>query len=76
MHNRLASINEGPFMTHTADEMLLAGYSINETISVLLNTQIPGNGSTILDLLPPELIQIIPQVRHFKCCTSTVNDLY
>lgn len=65
MHNRLASINEGPFMTHTADEMLLAGYSINETISVLLNTQIPGNGSTILDLLPPELIQIIPQDPRF-----------
>ena len=62
MHTRLASINEGPFMTHTVDEMLLKGYSLNDTIGVLLNTTIPGNGSTILDLIPPEFIAMIPQV--------------
>lgn len=63
MHTRLATINEGPFMTHTVDEMLLKGYSLNDTINVLLETTIPGIG-TILDLLPPELIEMIPQVRY------------
>jgi len=66
VHNRLDAIGEKPFMTRTVDEILIGGWSLKPLLDAILNITIPGTDNTILDLLPPEWVALIPEVRIYN----------
>lgn len=62
VHNRLDAIGEKPFMARTVDEILIGGWSLKPILDAVLNITVPGTNDTLLDLLPPELVALIPEV--------------